>query len=182
MLKFLYCILALFATLTVFGQENDNIQDRMACEYARTKKTAKVWQDYLKQFPNGMCSFEAKSELDEIGGVSNVGESAVDKVSVGVTEVNGAVDSASVTTIIKSGSPAVKRCYDKALLSNPNLKGKISVTILINGKGRVESIDILEDTLKNVDITRCVKGIFSRLRFPKSDRDSTKITFNLDFN
>ena len=50
-------------TLLVFGQVPENVQDREACEYARKKGNAEVWRNYLEQFPEGMCVFEAKNEL-----------------------------------------------------------------------------------------------------------------------
>ncbi|MBO4711583.1 DUF1566 domain-containing protein [bacterium] len=57
---------ALFATLMVFAQASKNVQDQQACDYARKKGTVEVWQDYLIQFPQGMCSFEAKSEIKDL--------------------------------------------------------------------------------------------------------------------
>ena len=56
-------LVILFATLTLFAQQAGSIQDQQACEYARRSNRAEIWQDYLEQFPQGMCSFEAKSVL-----------------------------------------------------------------------------------------------------------------------
>ncbi len=109
-------------------------------------------------------------------------KAVVGKASVGKTEVDGAVDSASVAKTIKGSSAAVKRCYDKALLANPTLKGKVSVTILINEKGRVESIDIAEDTLKDAETIKCIKGVISRLRFPKPEGGPASVTFPFMFS
>jgi len=63
MKKVLVLFVALFATLTLFAQKAGSIQDQQACEYARRSSNAEIWQDYLKQFPQGMCAFEAKSEI-----------------------------------------------------------------------------------------------------------------------
>ena len=108
-------------------------------------------------------------------------KAVVGKATVGKTEVDGAVDSASVSKTIRGSSAAVKRCYDKALLVNPTLKGKISVTILINEKGRVESVEISEDTVKDAEVTKCIKGVVSRLRFPKPDGGPASVTFPFVF-
>jgi len=109
-------------------------------------------------------------------------KAVVGKASVGKTEVDGAVDSASVAKTIRGSSAAVKRCYDKALLANPTLKGKVSVTILINEKGRVESIDIAEDTLKDAEVIKCIKGVIGRLRFPKPEGGPASVTFPFMFS
>ena len=66
MKKFLVLAVALFATLMVFAQASKNVQDQHACDYARKKGTVEVWQDYLREFPQGMCSFEAKSEIKDL--------------------------------------------------------------------------------------------------------------------
>ena len=57
----------LFATLTVFGQASKSTQDQQACEYARKNNSAEIWQNYLKRFPQGMCAFEAESEIKKLG-------------------------------------------------------------------------------------------------------------------
>jgi hypothetical protein len=56
----------LFATLIVFARTSKNVQDQQACDYARKKGTVEVWQDYLRQFPQGMCAFEAESEIKDL--------------------------------------------------------------------------------------------------------------------
>jgi hypothetical protein len=66
MKKFMFLFVILFVALTVFGQAG-NIQDQQACEYARKKKSAKIWLEYLDKFHNGMCRFEAESELKASG-------------------------------------------------------------------------------------------------------------------
>jgi hypothetical protein len=68
--KVVFLFVALFATLAVFGQ-TASIQDQQACEYARRNKSAEIWRDYLKQFPNGICSFEAKSEVKKLQSKTN---------------------------------------------------------------------------------------------------------------
>ena len=109
-------------------------------------------------------------------------KAVVGKTTVGKAEVDGAVDSASVSKTIRGSSAAVKRCYDKALLVNPTLKGKISVTIIINEKGRVDSVEISEDTVKDAEVAKCIKGVVSRLRFPKPDGGPASVTFPFVFS
>ena len=105
------------------------------------------------------------------------------KVSIGKIKVNGTNDFESVAKTIKFGSSVVeRRCYSEALLTNPTLKGKVSVIILINEKGRVENIEISEDTLKDTEIIKCVRGIISRLRFQEPDEGKTKASFQILFN
>ena len=123
---------------------------------------------------------------DENANIKDKGDTTVGSklstIKIKTVEVTGSIDYAtSVSNIIKDSNAAVKRCYDKALLVNPSLEGKVSITILINEKGRAESINIAEDTLKNAEIIMCIKGIISRLRFPQPEDSSAKITLLVEF-
>ena len=41
-------------------------QDKRACEYARNDGNLETWEEYLAAFPNGECSFEAKSKIRKL--------------------------------------------------------------------------------------------------------------------
>ena len=45
--------------------QNPNFQDVLACEQARSEAKDFAWKAYLKSFPTGACSAEAKAELDK---------------------------------------------------------------------------------------------------------------------
>ena len=65
---FKFIVLLIF--LPVFGcnfrGKAENFQDQQACSAARRKGTVTVWQEYLKQFPEGKCALEAKAELESL--------------------------------------------------------------------------------------------------------------------
>ncbi|MGI6393876.1 MAG: AgmX/PglI C-terminal domain-containing protein [bacterium] len=104
------------------------------------------------------------------------------RASVGAAaEVDGQIDSASMNKILRGSSNAVRSCYEKALLVNPTLKGKISLDIAINEQGRVKSIDVIEDTLGDKSVLACIKGVVGRLRFPKPDGGSVSFVFPVIF-
>ena len=144
------------------------------------EKTKQAEEERKKQEAEAKQAEEERRSKEEA--VIAKTRTVVGKMSVGKTEVDGAVDSASVAKTIRGSSAAVKRCYDKALLANPTLKGKVSVTILINEKGRVESIDIAEDTLKDAETIKCIKGVISRLRFPKPEGGPASVKFPFMFS
>ncbi|MBR4489411.1 AgmX/PglI C-terminal domain-containing protein [bacterium] len=98
-------------------------------------------------------------------------------------EPDGAnIDSAGVTKVINVSKAAIKRCYDKALTSNPMLKGKMSVKITINEQGRVSNTEVVDDSLKDAEVAKCVKGVIGRLRFPKPAGGSATVTFPFAFD
>ena len=96
--------------------------------------------------------------------------------------VDANIDSAGVTKVINVSRAAIKRCYDKALISNPQLKGKMSVKIVINQQGRVDTTEIVDDTLHDAEVAKCVKGVIGRLRFPKPAEGTATVTFPFAFD
>lgn len=96
--------------------------------------------------------------------------------------VDANIDSAGVMKVINVSRAAIKRCYDKALISNPQLKGKMSIKIVINQQGRVDKTEIVDDTLHDAEVAKCVKGVIGRLRFPKPAEGSATVTFPFAFD
>lgn len=96
--------------------------------------------------------------------------------------VSSNIDSAGVTKVINVSRAAIKRCYDKALMSNPQLKGKLSVKIVINQQGRVDSTEIVDDSLHDAEVSKCVRGVIGRLRFPKPADGTATVTFPFAFD
>jgi outer membrane biosynthesis protein TonB len=92
------------------------------------------------------------------------------------------IDSAGVTKVINVSRAAIKRCYDKALMSNPQLKGKMSVKIVINQQGRVDSTEVVDDSLRDAEVAKCVRGVIGRLRFPKPAEGTATVTFPFAFD
>lgn len=123
-----------------------------------------------------------KKSKGKLGVKGRKEKAVVARASVGAAEVDGSVDSKSISKIVKRNARAVKRCYEKGLLANPSLKGKVSVTIMINMRGRVESVDIVANTLGDASVTRCIKGVVRRWRFPKPDGGPASVTFPFVFS
>ncbi|HNW81375.1 MAG TPA: AgmX/PglI C-terminal domain-containing protein [bacterium] len=127
-------------------------------------------------------TLDVKKSDGKIGVQGRSEKAVVGRASVGATEVDGQIDVSSVSQIIKNNEPAVKRCYDKGLLTNPTLKGKVAVSIMINSAGRVEVVDITQDTVGDAAVTQCIKGVVMRLRFPKPDGGAVSVDSSFIFS
>jgi TonB family protein len=127
-------------------------------------------------------NLDVKKSKGNLGVKGRKEKAVVARASVGAAEIDGSVDSKSISNIVKRNAGAVKRCYEKGLLANPSLKGKVSVTIMINMMGRVESVDIVANTLGDDSVTRCIKGVVRRWRFPKPDGGPASVTFPFVFS
>jgi hypothetical protein len=45
--------------------KQDDTADKNACKYAKEKDSVKIWQEYLNEYPGGICVFEAKNKISE---------------------------------------------------------------------------------------------------------------------
>ena len=74
-----------------------------------------------------------------------------------------------IERVIKSRVALYRACYLRELARAPTIRGKLVVHLVIDGDGRVQSIDspaASATTLHNDAVTECVIGHMKRLRFP----------------
>jgi len=105
----------------------------------------------------------------------------VASASIGAPDVDGVVDQASISRVVKRHRRAIRRCYEKALKTNPNLRGKIAVTFMITERGRTDMIEISQDTMHEPKVASCIKAVIRRWRFPKPENGSASVTFPFVF-
>jgi TonB family protein len=60
-----------------------------------------------------------------------------------------------------------KYCYEKGLLRDANIYGKVAVTFTIGADGRVEQAEILQASLEDNNVQQCVLRTVRHIRFPK---------------
>ncbi len=77
---------------------------------------------------------------------------------------SGGRSAQSVLAIINSHKAAIEYCYQRALRSNPNLKGKISVRFVIHPDGSVGKVSVVESTMNNSGVERCIVSKIRRWR------------------
>lgn len=58
---------------------------------------------------------------------------------------------------------AIERCYQLALEHDPSLSGRLAVRFVIDADGRVGAIEVVDDTLRDPCLGRCVIEVGKRL-------------------
>lgn len=97
-------------------------------------------------------------------------------------DVFGDVDKKAVSATIRRRMPGLQACYEKALRSNPQLKGKMEYTITINPSGRVTQVDIEQDTVGDSSVRTCTVGKIKGWRFfAEGAEESSEVTFSVNF-
>ncbi len=95
---------------------------------------------------------------------------------------SGGRSPASVLAVINSHKAAIEYCYQRALRSNPNLKGKISVRFVIRPDGSVGNVKIVESTMNNASVERCIVSKIRRWRdFGPVDPTKGDAVFRQDY-
>ena len=117
-----------------------------------------------------------------IGVAAKKERAVVAKTVIQAPEIDGAVDSSSISQVVRRNQAAIRRCYERELNANPNLRGKVSVTIIINEQGRIQMADISEDTVGDAAVRKCILGVVNRWRFPKPDGGPASVTVPFVFS
>jgi hypothetical protein len=109
-------------------------------------------------------------------------ERKVGKASSAVNDVFGDVDKKAVSATIRQRMSGLQACYEKALRSSPNLKGKMSYTITINIQGRVTKVVIEEDTVGDSTVRACTEAKIKDWRFfAEGAEEPSEVTFSVSF-
>jgi hypothetical protein len=105
------------------------------------------------------------------------------KMDSATDEIYGDVDKQAVQATIRRRTSALKVCYEKALRTQPNLKGKITYTISISTVGRVTSVEIEGDTLQDASVRSCTKAKIQGWRFPVAGaEEAAEVTFSVVYS
>jgi TonB family protein len=70
-------------------------------------------------------------------------------------------DREQIMAVVHSHSSAIQACYQRGLKRDPDLRGKIVVRFTINYLGKVTKVNVVNSTLNNPSVERCV---VSRIR------------------
>ncbi|MBN2575533.1 MAG: AgmX/PglI C-terminal domain-containing protein [Deltaproteobacteria bacterium] len=102
-----------------------------------------------------------------IGGLRAKKHAKIRDVIPGVATTRGALDKEIIRRIVRAHMNEVKYCYDRELVRNKDLAGRISLQFVISGTGQVISSFVQSTTMNNVRVESCVAGAVKRWSFPK---------------
>ena len=120
------------------------------------------------------------------GGSANVGAKSAARVRGSVRAsraegVDGSLDPKAITAAIKRRLAGIKRCYEQQLKRNPKLTGKIVITFVIDGNGKVSEAYVESNSMGDSTVAQCILGLIKRVRFPKPDEGTVQASFPFVF-
>lgn len=88
-------------------------------------------------------------------------------ITPGICNVRGSLDKEIVRRVVRLHMNEVKYCYDKQLVKNAALEGRIAVQFVISPAGQVLSSVLQSTTMADLHVEKCVVDAVKRWEFPK---------------
>ena len=72
---------------------------------------------------------------------------------------------AALQKVMRQNLGPIRFCYQRELKLNPNLQGSLQLRLTIAPNGRVQKIEMVQDTVGSRNLARCVQGRIRSWRF-----------------
>ncbi len=126
------------------------------------------------------------------GGIGALGKGNVGKGKVGgvvtratsrsVSAPQGSIDREAVAKVINSHLQEVHACYERALLKDPGLAGKVVLEWTIGTNGRVAAAKTKSSSLRNRSVEACILSSLKTWAFPAPKGGVVIISYPFIFN
>jgi len=88
----------------------------------------------------------------------------------------------AILASIRGRAGALQGCYVQELGAHRSVRGKMSLTLVVDARGRTRSVDIEEDTLGQPAVEACVRRRIETWRFlVQGGKESIQVRFRLRF-
>ena len=81
----------------------------------------------------------------------------------------GSLDKEVIRQVIRGHIHEVKDCYERGMVTNPELSGRVSIQFTVSGTGQVIASVVQSSDLKSPDVEQCIAQAVRRWRFPKPE-------------
>jgi TonB family protein len=92
--------------------------------------------------------------------------------------VSGGLDAESVRRVIQSNRSRIRTCYERALLGQPGLSGRISYSWRISPTGAVSTAEVVKSTVGSTSLEGCILEVIKQMSFPRAENgQATQVTY-----
>jgi len=81
--------------------------------------------------------------------------------------VHGTLTKEQIRRVVHRNIGQIKHCYEKGLMSRPDLEGRVSVKFIINGMGAVQNSGVSGTSLGHSSTEQCIAQAVRRWTFPQ---------------
>jgi TonB family protein len=104
------------------------------------------------------------------------------QVQPGETAVVGALDKDIIRRVVQRHMNRFRYCYERQLVTNPNLQGKVLVRFVISTTGAVSSAQDAGSTLPDEAVKACVLRTYQSMQFPAPSGGIVVVTYPIVFH
>ncbi len=97
-------------------------------------------------------------------------------------KIRGGMSREAVKRVIEQHLDEITYCYETALISNPSIKGKITMEWKILMSGTVGEIRIKSSTVKSPEIYGCIKSAIKTWQFPRPTGNEVVVSYPFIFD
>ena len=97
-------------------------------------------------------------------------------------KIRGGMSREAVKRVIEQHLDEITYCYETALISNPSIKGKITMEWKILMSGAVGEIRIKSSTIKSPEIYGCIKSAIKTWQFPRPVGNEVVVSYPFIFD
>lgn len=110
------------------------------------------------------------------GGKGGKVRGKVTKMSSGA-RVKGSLSREEVSRVVNSHIHAIQACYERALMNNPGMSGRIVFDWVVTKSGRVKGVRVRSSTLGSAGVASCINKLIKRWKFPPPKGGDVTITY-----
>src|SRR5262249_18729027 len=88
----------------------------------------------------------------------------------------GSLDRNEILKVLSAAFGSINSCYERQLMKDGSLEGKLVVDWVIDPGGGVSSTRVRSSSIRSEEVASCVTGVIRGLRFPKPTGGSVTVT------
>ncbi|HEU4583521.1 MAG TPA: AgmX/PglI C-terminal domain-containing protein [Polyangiaceae bacterium] len=106
---------------------------------------------------------------------------SVPRLREGVSQISGRLPPDTIQRVVRQNHPRFRACYEKGLMTNPSLAGRVGVRFVINRDGRVTNVANGGSDLPDPSVVSCVSRAFYDISFPKPEGGIVTVVYPIAF-
>jgi hypothetical protein len=106
---------------------------------------------------------------------------SVPRLREGVSQISGRLPADTIQRVIRQNHPRFRGCYEKGLMTNPSLAGRVGVRFVIGRDGRVANVADGGSDLPDPSVVSCVSRAFYDISFPKPEGGIVTVVYPISF-
>lgn len=97
------------------------------------------------------------------------------------SEVVGSLSRETVRRVVRRHRNEIRHCYERSLLTHPELDGRVMTRFLIHPDGTVIGSNVVESSLRHAETEACLTNVLRRLTFPETDGGIVRVNYPFEF-